>query len=149
MAKSPKCVWVHPTPPSSLPTGMILSTFREIYTFGQGDNGQLGHNDGGKSYQEPKMIDFFYKNNLKAIDVACGEKHTVVLTQDGDVWTFGWGGRKLNALFQIFYSSTGPLGHGDSKTHHTPVPVEELRKHPKVISVNAGRSFTTVVNKNN
>lgn len=95
------------------------------------------------------MIDFFHKNNLKAVDVSCGDKHTVVLTHDGDVWTFGWGGLKINAFLQIFYSSIGPLGHGDSKTHHTPVPVVALRELAKIRSVSAGRSFTTALNENN
>jgi alpha-tubulin suppressor-like RCC1 family protein len=70
------------------------------------------------------MIDFFHKKNLKAIDVDCGDRHTAVLTSDGDVWTFGWGGRKLNWLMRIFVSAVGPLGHGDNKSHHTPTPVE-------------------------
>jgi alpha-tubulin suppressor-like RCC1 family protein len=107
----------------------------------------LGHNDGGKSHVQPKMIDFFHKNNLKVMDVAVGEKHTAVLTRDGDVWTFGWGGRKLNAFMKIFVSAVSPLGHGDRKSHHTPVPVEELRKHARVTNISAGRFFTTVINK--
>lgn len=95
-----------------------------MFTFGEGADGQLGHNDGGKTHLQPKMIDFFHKNNLKAVDVECGERHTAVLTQDGDVWTFGWGGRKLNWFFRIFVSAVSPLGHGENKSHFSPTPVQ-------------------------
>jgi alpha-tubulin suppressor-like RCC1 family protein len=47
-----------------------------------------------KSYSEPKLIDFFVKRNLKVKQVSLGEHHTVALTDDGDVWTWGYGGRE-------------------------------------------------------
>jgi hypothetical protein len=29
----------------------------------------LGHNDGEKNHIEPKLVEFFTKNNLKVVDV--------------------------------------------------------------------------------
>ena len=29
-------------------------------------------------------------NDAKAVDVACGSRHTVVLTEDNQLWSFGW-----------------------------------------------------------
>lgn len=37
----------------------------------------------------------------------------MALTEDGDVWTWGYGGREWNWLMKLFTHSTGPLGHGD------------------------------------
>lgn len=39
----------------------------------------LGHGD-DKAVVNPKRVDFFKKNGLKVIDVACGENHTIALT---------------------------------------------------------------------
>ncbi len=52
----------------------------DLYTFGTGTNGALGHNDGEKNHLQPKLVEFFKKNNLKVIDVAVGQSHTVALT---------------------------------------------------------------------
>lgn len=51
----------------------------------------------------------------------------MALTTDGDVWTWGFGGRQLNFFLSIFFSRVGPLGHGDFKSRFTPTPVESLR----------------------
>ena len=72
-----------------------------------------------KSYVEPKLIDFFVKKNLKVVQVALGEHHSVALTQDGDVWTWGYGGREQNMVMDLFFLQVGALGHGDNKTRFT------------------------------
>ena len=40
--------------------------------------GCLGHPGIGSTYV-PKMIEFFYKNNIKIKDIACGMKFNIVL----------------------------------------------------------------------
>ena len=52
----------------------------ELYTWGCGSYGALGHNDGDKNHINPKLVDFFSKNNLKVKDVALGESHSMALT---------------------------------------------------------------------
>lgn len=71
----------------------LLTTDGKMYTWGLGSYGVLGHND-NKNYTEPKLIEFFPKNNLRVTQIAVGDSHTAALTHDGDVWTWGWGGRK-------------------------------------------------------
>ena len=51
------------------------------------------------------MIEFFYKNNLKVIDVICGENNTIALTHNGDVWSWGYGGKKLNQFLKLFITA--------------------------------------------
>lgn len=74
-----------------------ITTDGHLYTSGEGKYGALGHND-GKDYKEPKLVEFFVKNNLKIVDVVCGYSNMMALTQDGDVWTWGWGGKGYNIL---------------------------------------------------
>lgn len=40
----------------------------------------MGHNDQGKNHENPQKVDFFSKHNLKVIDVAVGNNHTLALT---------------------------------------------------------------------
>jgi len=44
----------------------LITTNGEMYTWGNGGTGALGHND-DKSYDEPKLIEFFKKNSLKVV----------------------------------------------------------------------------------
>ena len=58
----------------------------DLYSWGNGSAGQLGH--GNKdNLNRPKLIDksLFGK---KAHHVACGNEHTVVLTTEGEVYTW-------------------------------------------------------------
>ena len=61
----------------------IINDKGQLFTFGHGANGRLGHNN-EDSYTEPKLVDFFEKNNLKVLDAFCGDKYTLALTNDGD-----------------------------------------------------------------
>lgn len=61
-------------------------------------------------------------------DVICGEKHTIVLTTEGKVYTFGWGGRDSNFIFNLFANPVGPLGHGNNICHSLPQLVKTLDK---------------------
>jgi alpha-tubulin suppressor-like RCC1 family protein len=79
-------------------------------TWGNPDQGKLGHSpkDQGKSKYSPRnyadynAIDFVYGDleNKKVVNVACGFQHTVCVTEDGEVYSWGFG-------------KNGALGHGD------------------------------------
>lgn len=71
----------------------------------------------------------------------------MALTDDGDVWTWGFGGRDWNFLMKLFANSIGPLGHGDIKHRHTPTPVEELRKYDPVVDISCGYKFCNSLNQ--
>ena len=40
----------------------------------------------------------------------------MALTEDGEVYSWGWGGRKINMLMKIFMNPVGPLGHGNNSS---------------------------------
>jgi alpha-tubulin suppressor-like RCC1 family protein len=59
-------------------------------------------------------VEYFAKRNIKIYDVVLGEYHSVALTEDGDVYTWGYAG-KGGALYRWYYHDIGALGHGDVK----------------------------------
>lgn len=63
-----------------------LSLTGKIFTWGIGTSGCLGHND-LKNYTRPEIVNFVNDQEFKFIE--CGGYHTVALTENGDVWTWG------------------------------------------------------------
>ena len=60
----------------------------------------------------PKLVDYFAKKNIKVKEALSGENHTIALTEDGQVYTFGHGGKRSNFIMNLFVSNASPLGHG-------------------------------------
>uniref|UniRef100_A0A8C9U1I0 HECT-type E3 ubiquitin transferase n=1 Tax=Scleropages formosus TaxID=113540 RepID=A0A8C9U1I0_SCLFO len=81
----------------------------ELYTWGEGDFGRLGHSD-SHSRNVPTLV----KDISGVGQVACGSSHTIVVSQDGrTVWSFGGG-------------DNGKLGHGDTNRVYRPKVIEGL-----------------------
>ncbi|XP_023136650.2 probable E3 ubiquitin-protein ligase HERC1 isoform X3 [Amphiprion ocellaris] len=81
----------------------------ELYTWGEGDFGRLGHSD-SQSRNVPTLV----KDISGVGQVACGSSHTIAVAQDGrTVWSFGGG-------------DNGKLGHGDTNRVYRPKVVEAL-----------------------
>jgi alpha-tubulin suppressor-like RCC1 family protein len=92
----------------------------EIWTFGGGSAGALGH--GGEGHEwVPRLIEAL--SGVAVKHVAAGGYHSMVLTRDGDVLTWGWG------LY-------GQLGHGNTYDQLVPKQVESLAN---VTDIAAGR----------
>jgi RCC1 and BTB domain-containing protein len=107
---------------------IVLKTSGEVFSFGRNDKGQLGIKTNGVAQLEPKKITNFYKlsdeedlfarrgsanashlyNNkkyylkdqIKTVKVACGCYHTLLVCDNGHLYTFGRGNH-------------GQLGHGN------------------------------------
>lgn len=99
----------------SVNRGSFYITFRNLYTYGSNKYGQLGN--GTKDNQkEPKIISYFQKKGIKIKEALCGDRHTIALTHDGQVYTFGNGGKARGAIwnfYNVFASKASPLGHGN------------------------------------
>ena len=73
---------------------MAITELGELFTWGEGIYGQLGHGE-NKNEQYPKKVEYFC-NKFKIIDCNGGATHSVVLTEDGFI--FGWGQNDKNQL---------------------------------------------------
>ena len=71
---------------------------------------------------QPKKIEAFV--GQRVIAVSAGPVHSLALTADGSVWSWGWGGE-------------GRLGHGDEENQLLPKKVEAFAAR-RVVAVSAG-----------
>eukprot|EP00877_Chromochloris_zofingiensis_P008815 jgi/Chrzof1/4187/Cz14g02070.t1 len=100
-------------------------TRQQVYSWGWGDFGRLGHGDSNDVFM-PQQIAFFSGMPIK--QVACGDTHTLAITDDGALYSFG---RNQN----------GQLGHGNTSDVLSPKLVEGL-KCKVVTSIAAGAEHT-------
>jgi len=69
-------------------TTAVCTEEGELFTFGNGLDGKLGHG-GGRSELMPRLVEALA--GKKAIGVATGTLHTAVWTEAGELFTFGIG----------------------------------------------------------
>ncbi|KAK3082491.1 hypothetical protein FSP39_012686 [Pinctada imbricata] len=80
---------------------VVLAKSGKVYTFGDGSNGQLGH--GNKILQSASPVPLHLSQ--KVAHVACGENHTALVTDKGQLFTFGDGRHGKLALGQDSFSN--------------------------------------------
>ncbi|KAF5301595.1 hypothetical protein FQR65_LT08900 [Abscondita terminalis] len=96
----------------------------ELYTWGEGDHGRLGHGD-SNSCHIPTLV----RDLTQVGSVACGSAHTLVVSKDGKtVWSFGSG-------------DGGRLGHGEIVKVYRPKVIEALQGFT-ILKVCAGALFS-------
>jgi alpha-tubulin suppressor-like RCC1 family protein len=125
-----------------------------LYGFGKGTYGQCGYG-AAEDTHTPKLVKFSrnclgfeqgnisrindtsqtdlkeYKSPIKIKDVKCGGEHTIVLSMNGRVYTFGHG-------------YTGQLGLGNNKNYERPTIVKSLIKKT-INQIAAGWSHSIVL----
>uniref|UniRef100_L7LWK3 HECT-type E3 ubiquitin transferase n=1 Tax=Rhipicephalus pulchellus TaxID=72859 RepID=L7LWK3_RHIPC len=89
---------------------LALSAEGEVYSWGEGDDGKLGHGN-KSSCERPRVIESL--RGKEVVDVACGGAHSACITASGELYTWGKG-------------RYGRLGHGDSDDQLRPKKVEAL-----------------------
>ncbi|NXG08608.1 RPGR regulator, partial [Sakesphorus luctuosus] len=67
----------------------VVLTETDVYTFGLGQYGQLGHGTSVFESSVPKSVKHLRKHKIR--NVACGENHTAVIAENGLMFTFGDG----------------------------------------------------------
>ena len=107
---------------------LALTADGSVWSWGYGGHGKLGHGDQQRQ-SLPKKIDAL--TGRRVVAVSAGDTHSLALTADGAVWSFGcgWNGR---------------LGHGDTQTQLLPKKVEALVGQ-RVVAVAAGTVHTIVI----
>jgi len=99
-----------------------------VFSWGRGEDGQLGVGD-TSDLQEPTFVECLRGVGVRQI--ACGSGHTVVLTTDGSVYTWGRG-------------DDGRLGHGDNGWKYVPRLAQALHGQV-IIQVTCGSYHTAAV----
>jgi E3 ubiquitin-protein ligase HERC2 len=69
-------------------SAILAGPRREMYTFGWGEHGQLGHGN-IESLTEPLVVKALFTERLDLI--SCGGFHTLALTEEGTCWSWGDG----------------------------------------------------------
>ncbi|CAG7818352.1 unnamed protein product [Allacma fusca] len=100
---------------------MALTVDGKVFSWGEGDDGKLGHGN-RSSYDKPKLIDTLKSKRIR--DIACGSSHSAAITSGGELYTWGLG-------------EYGRLGHGDMTTQLRPKSVKAL-EGKRVIQVACG-----------
>ena len=80
-----------------------ISADGDVYAWGLNDSGQLGL--GSRSVKAPTPAKVDALSGCGVVQLACGQYHTLALTEGGEVYSMGFGGSFLNGA--------GGLGHGD------------------------------------
>ncbi|XP_078618718.1 X-linked retinitis pigmentosa GTPase regulator-like isoform X2 [Branchiostoma floridae x Branchiostoma japonicum] len=100
----------------------------KVYVWGGGSEGQLGLGEDTTECTEPTLLDF----DSKAISISCGYYHTAVVTEDGNLYTFG----------ETEYGKLG-LNNSDLDSSDTPQKVTGIKE--KVKFVVCGGGHTTAI----
>lgn len=100
----------------------------QLYTWGLGESGRLGHGD-QKNLFAPTLVAFFQNKNPQ--HVICGSDWTTILTENGDLYTFGYG-------------ANGRLGIGSDTPQSSPQKVENLPRKT-IVQVACGHDHTMVL----
>ena len=88
-----------------------LTAEGELFTFGRGGYGQLGHGSTNDEFK-PRKVDTF--QGMRVVQVAVGKNHTAVVTTNGGLFTFGSG-------------DNGELGQGSTNNVLTPCEVAAIK----------------------
>ncbi|GAM26989.1 hypothetical protein SAMD00019534_101640, partial [Acytostelium subglobosum LB1] len=112
---------------------LFLSESGRVYSCGWGSEGRLGLGDNTINRYNPTQITFFQENNIKIVQVSAGGAHSLALTDDGKVYSWGCG-------------DNGKLGHGNTAGENIPKLIESISNR-EVIFVAAGIDTSMLVVK--
>uniref|UniRef100_A0A665VJ13 BTB domain-containing protein n=1 Tax=Echeneis naucrates TaxID=173247 RepID=A0A665VJ13_ECHNA len=109
---------------------VFLSQKGQVFTCGHGQGGRLGHGD-EQTYLVPRMVEGLLSHHCS--QVAAAKDHTVVLTEEGYVYTFG-----LNTFHQL------GLAPPPASAHVPKQVFSKMLRGRTVIGVAAGKFHTVL-----
>ena len=100
---------------------LAITAEGSAWSWGSGSRGRLGHGENQAQWL-PKKVEAFAGQRVVA--VSAGGEHSLALTADGAVWSWGYGG-------------DGRLGHGDTQIQLLPKKIQGFAGQ-RVVAVSAG-----------
>lgn len=108
---SPICLLRTPSQVTCLSSGanhVLAIINKTVFGWGSTENGRLGigKEDSPSIIVEPIEISWFRVSNIFVNDIASGSAHSIILSEEGDMYTFGWnlyyqcGGTHTEDLFE-------------------------------------------------
>lgn len=110
---------------------MVLTDSGRLYSWGTGDCGQLGHGPQLKRCMKPTLI--ASASGERFVTIAASENHSVALTDDGRVYTWG-------------YNRWKQLGHEHTTSDKTHIP-QLVSTHILFSRVAAGSAHTLAISR--
>uniref|UniRef100_A0A1B6CXM2 B30.2/SPRY domain-containing protein n=1 Tax=Clastoptera arizonana TaxID=38151 RepID=A0A1B6CXM2_9HEMI len=104
---------------------IALSVDGQVYSWGDGDHGKLGHGI-SDTISQPQIINYF--KNLVVVCISAGYRHSAAVTSEGELYTWG-------------ESRNGRLGHEDAYIDYIKNPTK-VQGIDNVGSVSCGFSHT-------
>jgi len=93
----------------------VLTRSGQVYSFGKHE--YTGHGSLGEDVLLPKLLDSFGDKQIKQISVGPGGYHTIALTSDHEVFTWGH-----NRVGQLGYSNSEVVPRNGEGAHFLPTP---------------------------
>jgi hypothetical protein len=117
-----------------------LTALDKIYCFGMNSKGQLGNGTWGTNWFGEQLVgtshdqlnpqEISFLKNEKIVDIACGNEHTIILTE--------------NKLYACGSNSKGQLGLGHNRDQSSPQEIISF-KNEKVKQIECGGFHTFVL----
>jgi alpha-tubulin suppressor-like RCC1 family protein len=111
---------------------VLLSHFGEVYTFGCGSFGRLGHGD-HKHLSLPRIVASLRGKQI--IKVSCGSWFTICLSDQGAVYSWG-------------YNRFGQIGHGSHSVELLPRHITSFYGK-KIVKLECGKHHTLFISDQN
>ncbi|XP_078415568.1 RCC1 and BTB domain-containing protein 1 isoform X2 [Cetorhinus maximus] len=102
----------------------------ETYSWGLNSYGQLGNGTTGPG-SLPFLVSSMF-DDKKAVEVACGSNHSMVLTTEGEVYSWG-------------YNNCGQIGSGSTASQATPRRVTHCLQNKRVVAIACGQIFSMAI----
>ncbi|XP_064600028.1 probable E3 ubiquitin-protein ligase HERC4 isoform X2 [Liolophura sinensis] len=110
---------------------LVVNSSGEVYSWGDNSGGQLGHGDiQGDLHRTPRLVKAL--SGQKVIQVSCGECHSLVLTNDSRVFTWG-------------SNSFGQLGIGKNRSGQKSPQLLDCLKGIPMRMITAGANHSCVL----
>lgn len=109
---------------------MALTSDGQLWSWGANSNFELGRGNSSSDWR-PQLVPSL--KNVRVIQIACGGYHSLALTDEGEVLSWGHGGH-------------GQLGHPTLQNHRVPLAIKALSEE-RIVYIACGGSTSAAISE--